>query len=173
MTPMRTNPALKAPAPHMPPAPQWLQARDAMRVQVCNGDADALTFLEDFMNVIEFWDDLIDGDVPVGPERINAVFVSVLVRFVNNRFWIENRHYLTPFMVMTISAWMDSEEVGDDADRRVRNVAFHIRNYGLELYHAVAFLTGGWDHLREMGPALRRFFSFEAFEDWEKEHGNG
>jgi hypothetical protein len=52
----------------------------------------------------------------------------------------------------------------------MRNLAFHIRNLGIELYIATAFLLGGYDYMRKVSLEIRTFFAFETFEEWELNH---
>lgn len=149
---------------------EWMAERDQLRIECANGHEDAADFLLAVGDYVELWDDLIDKDTEITDERINAAMSNgILLNF--NPFAQANAHYLRAFIVQMINSYLDSEELQHDDDPKVRNIAFHLRNHPLELYQAVAFCCGGWPHLRQMSPKIRKFFAFESFEEWEREHG--
>ncbi len=147
----------------------WCQLRDERTKEWFLDHPGPIAFIHAMGAFVELWDDLIDKDKEIPDEEINGTFIRVLLDIACNRWFIENAEYLSPLVVQMISAYFDSEELKDDKDIAKRQVAFHLRNYMLEFYHACAFLVGGYNHLRSVGPEIRRFFAFETFEDWE--HG--
>lgn len=152
-----------------PGTPQWCELRECNTKEWMMGQPGPIAFLHALGAYVELWDDLIDKDKEISDDEINGTMARGLFDIACNRWFRENADYLSPLLVQMVSAYFDSEELKKDEDVRVRQIAFHLRNYMLELYHACAFLVGGFDHLREVGPEIRRFFAFENFEDWE--HG--
>jgi hypothetical protein len=49
--------------------------------------------------------------------------------------------------------------------KHLRNLAFHIRNFGIEIHIATAFLIGGFEHMRKVSREIREFYAFEEFEN--------
>ncbi|WP_282460149.1 hypothetical protein, partial [Mycoplasmopsis arginini] len=73
---------------------------------------------------------------------------------------------LTPILIHTASAWLDSEILKTSKDSRQKMLAFHLRNLSLELYHATAFLVGGFEHLRKVSIEMRTYFALESYKEW-------
>jgi len=145
---------------------EWRAERDKKHLEWFLGDAQACAFIERMGEAIEFTDDLVDGDVEISAERVVRNMMALMITLPNNDFFIRNRTYLTPILIHTASAWLDSEELKDSEDERHKMLAFHLRNLSLELYHATAFLVGGWEHLRKIGVDMRTFFAIETYEEW-------
>ena len=148
---------------------EWVIERDQKREEWFCGNQDAVKFVTDFMNCAETWDDLIDEDY-VPDDRIHDAFERALIGFNTNPFFVNNRLYLMAIIIHTINAYHDSE-ILKTGNEREKFIAFHLRNFGLEVYQACALLTGGYEHLRKVSPEMRSFFCFENYSDWVKENG--
>lgn len=147
----------------------WKERRDALRVRACNGDAQALAFLSMMMDVVEIWDDLIDKDKSVTDSEINAVFVSLLLGLPQNQFFERNKAFLLPILTMCVNAWFDANKLEKADEKRLRQSAWWLKQMGVELYPAVAFLTGGFDHMRTVSQEARVVLMHEDFLDFEQE----
>ena len=154
-----------------PGSEQWFEQRDQLRLECANGDEQAVAFLSAIGSYVELWDDLIDEDRDIPKDEIHTTLANGLIDIAVNPFVARNQEFIGPVFAMMISAYLTSEELRSDPDVKVRQRAFHIRNYPLELYNIVALLTGGMTHMIRMEPEVRRFFAFEAFEDWEFANG--
>lgn len=154
-----------------PGSDAWIALRNRNRETWMMGNQEAIAFLAALGAYVEMWDDLIDKDKPVSDEMVNDTLGAALLHIACNPFVAANRAYLFPLLVQMISSYEDSEILCRDEDERCRNLAFHLRNYPLELYQACAFLVGGWEHLRRVGPEMRRFFAFESYSEWEFANG--
>lgn len=142
----------------------WLEQKEALQHRVCCGDHDAINYLKALMQVVEAWDDIVDRDNPYSEAQVHEAFVLALVGIPVNAFYQRNQIALHALMVTCINAWLDANQMRAEDDRRLRNIAFHIRNMGLEFYSLCAFLTGGWQHMRAVSVEIRRFFALEDFE---------
>jgi len=150
---------------------EWIHDRDALRAECANHDPGAIAFLAALGAYVEMWDDFVDKDKEVSADAVHNTMGAGLLDIACNPWFQANREFLAPVMVMMISAYLTSEELCTDPDIAVRQRAFHLRNYPLEFYPVVAFVTGGMQHMRRMDPKVRRFFSFETFEQWEFANG--
>lgn len=146
---------------------EWIAERNKKRNEWFLGNQQACNFIEIVMEAFELTDDLIDNDKSISDERILRDMMWLLIELPNNTFFIEHRTYLTPFIFQTASAWHDSETLKKSKDESLRRLAFNLRNYGLELYHATAFCVGGWEHLRKVSTDMRTFFAIEKYKEWE------
>lgn len=151
-------------------AQEWQDQRDANKQRWFLGHAEAIDFIGNIMSAFEFWDDLIDKDVELEDEYISKVMVNLLFVLPQNRWFVANTAYYMPLFMMCFSAFFDSNEMCKSDKKHIRNLAFHIRNLGIELYVATAFLVGGYTHMREVSREIREFFAFETFEEWEFYH---
>lgn len=150
----------------------WTEQRDALRVEAANGNRAALDYLSSVMACVELWDDLIDRDKSPSDEDINGVMLTLMVCLPANEFFSLNKSYLLPLTITCINAWMDSNELKQSHDERDRQAAWWLKQMGVELYGAVAYLTGGWAHMRSVSIKARHVLMHESFEAFEKETGN-
>lgn len=149
---------------------EWHDLKEANIHRWFLGHADAIDCVDNILSTFEFWDDLIDKDVELDDEHINKIFVNLLFVLPQNKWFVANTAYYMPLFMMCFSAFFDSNEMCKSKEKHIRNLAFHIRNLGIELYIATAFLLGGYNHMREVSREIREFFAFETFEEWEFRH---
>ena len=149
---------------------EWHNQRDANAHRWFLGHAEAIDCIGNILSAFEFWDDLIDKDVELEDDYISKVMVNLLFVLPQNRWFVANTAYYMPLLMMCFSAFFDSNEMCKSDKKHIRNLAFHIRNLGIELYVATAFLVGGYTHMREVSGEIREFFAFETFEEWEFYH---
>lgn len=151
-------------------SPEWRAERDANYARWFYGDEGAIAFLHTVSHVIETWDDLIDsGDVE--HYRIHGAFVAALVFLPTNPFFSQHSGYLVPVMMTAINAWIDScniERSAQNEDDSIR--AFALKDIGIELWTQVAFLVGGYDHMRAVSEEIREFLMQDKFSTWEHRH---
>ena len=129
------------------------------------GNEEAIAFIAMFFDAVELWDDLIDKDVPISDDHINRAFTALMFGLPANDWFVFNRKYYLPLIMMAINAFHDANLLADSTDKRLRLLAFHIRNIGLEIHIATAFLLGGYDHMRIVSPEIRKFFALEDCAD--------
>jgi hypothetical protein len=134
------------------------------------GNELAISFINQLFLAVELWDDLIDKDVEITDERINQVFIMLMFGLPSNDWFIVNRAHYLPLIMTSINGFHDANQMAKSENKKLRNLAFHIRNLGIEIHIATAFLIGGYDHMRNVSSEIREFFAFEAFEEWETEH---
>jgi hypothetical protein len=148
----------------------WIEKRDALRLKACSGDTYALAFLATVMDAVEIWDDLIDKDKTVSDADLNRVFVNLMFYLPQNQFFDRNKNYLLPVVMTCINAWLDSTDLQKSPVQKDLAAAWYLKQMGVELYGAVAFLTGGFDHMREVSFEARDVLAHEEFTDFLKEH---
>ena len=157
---------------HRKENPEWINERNQLRISVCNGDQHALMFLSALMDSIELWDDMIDQDAEISSETINRVFMNLLFWLPQNPFFEKNKMYLLPLVMTCINAWMDANEWQKSPVSRCRQAAWWLKQMGVEMYSSVAFLTGGFNHMRRISLQARKILMHEDFADFEQENIN-
>lgn len=140
-----------------------------MTEEVCLGDQHAINFIDMFMSTIEIWDDLIDKDKPVSAEDINTVFTNLLFWLPQNLFFEKYKSYLLPIIMTTINTWHDSNYLGSEEDIRSKQEAWYLKQFGIEMFSAVAFLIGGFEHMRDVSLKIRKIVRHEDFAEYLKE----
>lgn len=151
-------------------SPEWIAQDQVNKQKWCLGNQDAINFLNCFFDAVELWDDLIDKDVPITDEHVNRVFISLMFALPANRWFVANYAYYQPLIMASINGFHDANEMCKSDKKHLRNLAFHIRNFGIELHIATAFLIGGFEHMRTVSREIREFYAFETFEEWEQDH---
>ena len=97
----------------------------------------------------------------------DRVLVGVFVKLAANPFWLKFRHLIEPIIIIAVNAWMDANELAKRDDEKLKQLAFHIRNYSTEIAMMCAFLVGGWEHVRKVSAEMREFFQHESYSEWE------
>lgn len=124
-----------------PDAMKWLRF-------VANGDAAAFDFLVTVWNWNHVLDDLVDRDKPVTQETV-ARSVLELVRVLSfNEFYQKNSAYLFALITSMVNRWLDGDEWERSDDPMKRAYAPVVRCGDVDFVLGVAYLTGGWEHLR-------------------------
>lgn len=125
--------------------------RDMLRI--ANGDRDAFSFLWRLWCFEHCFDDLIDRDKPVDAEAA----VRTLIQFINelsfNSFYEEHKESLFPLIVMMANRSLDGDEWAKSDNPEKRAASNVVRCGDVDLFLHVAYLTGGWDHMRSVKDA--------------------
>lgn len=149
---------------------KWQQKNQELKRKWFLGNEQAIRFINGLFYCVEVWDDLIDKDVPVTDTQINEVFTELMFFLPCNDWFIDHRNYYLPLIMMAINGFHDANAMVSSEQKHLRNLAFHIRNLGIEIHIATAFLIGGRDHMRAVSREIREWYAFETFEEWEVEH---
>jgi hypothetical protein len=115
---------------------------------IANNDAQAYDFLWQFWCFEHCFDDLVDRDKETSPEMVMRTIIKFLEMMTYNQFWLRNRETIFPFIVSTATRWLDGDEWACSPDERQRSASQVIRSGDVDLFLHIAYLTGGWDHLR-------------------------
>lgn len=141
--------------------------REEVFSYICRGNESAAEFLRLVTDVAHVWDDLIDRDVDVDPETIDRALLTSLVFLPNNEFYRQNFNLLHPVLLAAVNNWRvanDLEAGGMEDDLRI---AFITRSSYIDLALQTAFIVGGFDWARTVGPTLRRFVHAEGWEAYQ------
>ena len=115
---------------------------------LANGNEDAFRFMWTMWNWSHVIDDLVDQDKQAGVENAAKYFVLILKEATFNPFYQANAAYLFGLVASMFNRWCDGEEF-EHSDDKVKQAQSSVIKCGdLDLYLGVAFLTGGWDHVR-------------------------
>lgn len=124
---------------------------------VANGNELAADFVYAFVGYCHLLDDIIDKDKPVDDERLireNIVFLEAVI--VNP--WARERMTLFwPLLVTSFNAWLDSNKWEKEGTLDQQRDADVVKGIYHEIVFWVAYLTGGWEHLRKVSSENREY----------------
>lgn len=118
--------------------------------EISCGNADAERFALRFMDFCHAVDDLLDGDSSFDKERLVRVLMVGVLEFTMNPFYQMNRHLLLPLIIQGSNAFLDSERFAASANAQDRRKADVFKAFYSEVLWHIAFLTGGFEFMREM-----------------------
>lgn len=129
------------------------------------GNNEAVRFVRDVAYVTQVWDDLIDRDRPVTPERINSAFERLLIGVPRNGFYREFMAELQPLIEQMVVDWYtaNSMELGSKQDQMA---AWMLRDSFTAVVVRVAILCGGWAWGVEQSVEIRRAVHDEPFDEY-------
>lgn len=120
---------------------------------IAKGNQDAFRFMWVFWNFTHLYDDLVDNDKPVTVEQAAKWAIHLLEEFSFNKFYRDNMLALFPHVVGVFNRWCDGEEWEKSGTPAQVAAATVVKCGDVDLYLNVAYIVGGWDHLRSMKDA--------------------
>jgi hypothetical protein len=134
---------------------QWMPSQ--VFADIARGDESAAQF----MGVLYCWfhkqDDLFDGDHLVSAEVSAGFDLSLLHALAKNSFFQKNQDYLWPVITMSAIAWVASEERARTEDVLERITAQVLKSQYQDIFFAVAFCIGKFDHAVAMSRKYRDY----------------
>ena len=116
-----------------------------------NGDPHAADFLWRFWNFSHAFDDLIDQDKPITAEKAMRELLLFVQMLSFNPFYQRHKDQLYSLLVQIGATVVDCDDwLAASKDTETRRIARAIGPGDCELIFHVAFLTGGWDHMRNL-----------------------
>ncbi len=124
--------------------------------KIANGNLPALAFLWSFWNFEHVIDDLIDGDKPVTDEEAAREIIRFIECLLFNPFVQAHKHQLFAHLVSMTNRWVTGNDWRKSNDTKKAAQADNVSCGDIDLAAHVAFLVGGWDHMRAQ-EYLRRY----------------
>lgn len=129
---------------------------------MCLGNADAIAFLVGWHRLCHLIDDVVDGDAPAR----DAIKVG---RWANELyscpFYIAHRHTLQPQVLLITAIYEDSIDMAASEQAWEKREADVIRSCGADMVRLVAFIVGGYEHMRKYSRMLREHCYHEHHDD--------
>ncbi len=133
--------------------------------QASCGNADAAAFLTTIVEVLHFWDDLIDDDRALSNTEINERMWQALVLLPRNRFYREHLNDLSPILAQAVLNWMTANTMENKVGGGGLDlpIAFIIRSSYVDLISQVALICGGFQWAQQITLAARRSAHGETY----------
>lgn len=124
---------------------------------LCRGNRDAMRFVELFVGHCHLVDDLVDRDKNTTDAQIVASWAAWNYELAFNAFFITHRLALCALMTQAFNAWVDSNQWRTRENVNECLAADVLKGWYHEVIYHVAFLCGGWGHLRGVTSKLRAY----------------
>jgi hypothetical protein len=132
--------------------------------EIARGNESAFKFMLFIAEISNFWDDLIDRDVKLSDEEINAAMWTAMIELPRNEFYVTHFNELNSVMATGMQTWFVSTQFEREGGHYAA-AAYTLRSSYMNIFSMVALLCGGYTHARIMTPDICKL----AFrEDYQK-----
>ena len=125
---------------------------DARRhfMEIAAGNMSAFNFMWTFWNFTHLYDDLVDNDKPVSVEQAARGIGQLMEQLSFNPFYTSNMRAIFPHIMSTLNRWCDGEDWEQNGTADQIKAASVVKCGDIDLYLNIAYLIGGWEHMRAM-----------------------
>lgn len=137
------------------------------------GNLHGVRFYKSLVALAHIWDDLVDGDKLVSPDKINKAFFIALVEIPSNPIYASLIGQMLPFWVAIISAYETANAMEAAGEAKGLEIS-HTLRYAVG--HMVAYamdMTAGHEKALTFMPEMWREVVAENLTDYMKEHLHG
>ncbi len=129
----------------------------AFFLELCCADEAAAEFADAFLRDAHLNDDQVDRDRPLTAEYVARSRLNFLMVVSFSSFWAAKKVQLMPLIIQGAAAFADASEWAKRTDVQDRRAADVLKAfYGEVLWH-IAYICGGFDHMRAMQIKYREF----------------
>ena len=125
--------------------------------EIARGNVDAEKFMGAFYCWVHMRDDLVDKDKVVPAETVVGFDLQLLNTFARNPFFQKHQDFLWPVIHMSALAWIASEDYSKNPDVIEQFGSQILKSQYMDVFFAVAFCIGGFDHAVAMSRAYRDY----------------
>lgn len=131
------------------------------------GDQEAVRFLLMVYQVMHTWDDFVDKD-PLTEKEVNESFAIALIGMNRNQFYKAFNSDIQPVILFILNQWLESNDLEKNEDGR--NMAYVLRALCAGLVPHMAYIIGGWEHMREVSKEVWEIMKkLESLEEYKEE----
>ena len=123
---------------------------------IAKGNREAAVWLCDYDAFCSLMDDIIDEPGNIKDVALTSGMLNIIGNFAVPGWVRDNLPRLYPLIVTGANAWLDANAMATSEDYRTRLSSDVLKSQYAEMENAVAFLCGGFDHMRAMS-AARKF----------------
>jgi hypothetical protein len=135
----------------------------------CNGDSDAVKFIEDFWAFCIVWDDMIDQDKHYDDDHINNAMMWALFGINDDPFYRKFEIVLRPAIMQCIAKWMVANRFENSHDNLAQ--AYTLRCSPYDVFATVVLLaTGSFQKQTDVVEYLYEFTVGDKLDDYIAEH---
>lgn len=123
---------------------------------IAKGNKEAAVWLCDYDSFCSLMDDIIDEPGSIKDVVLASGMLNIIGNFAVPGWVRDNSPRLYPLIVTGANAWLDANAMAKSDDYRTQLSSDVLKSQYAEMENAVAFLCGGFDHMRAMS-AERKF----------------
>jgi hypothetical protein len=138
---------------------------DMVLKQCCKDDEHAFDYLAKICFVSRVFDDQMDKDYSVPDKMLCEAYFILLAGLWDNPFFREHESKLIPLHIASFNSFMDSNKWAKEGDSLRKIYAHVIKDFINELLGVVAYIVGGYDHMRVVSMAVKEAFLEELEEN--------
>lgn len=142
-----------------------MESKQLFRI-VARGDEDAVNFLNDMIDALHFYDDLIDRDQQLSNDNIHDSFWKLLITIPRNKFYTNNFDLLNPILVNAICNWKCANKFEEGDDEYELGIAYILRSSYVDILTMTALITGGREWADECAPQIRKHTHKETLDGY-------
>lgn len=131
-------------------------ARTLMR-DIAAGNEAAMQWMWDFWCFTHVLDDLVDKDKSPSTEEVALALAQFVTALSINPFYQQHSASLYPLIMSAINRWIDGDAMDRSENPKRRVHAEVVRCGDIDLFLHIAFLTGGWEHMRALSDRVRSY----------------
>ena len=132
------------------------------------GDRYATLFIRQFFFVCHLWDDLVDKDNDRTEDDINMAFQIAMLDMQENPFYIKNISSLNPVIRCAVNDWYAANELERSGNDHDKDISYTLCCSILSVVSHSAYLVGGLDWVKVVGPEIRRYGQEHTLEDYKR-----
>ena len=133
---------------------------------IYQNDTEAVRVSMELVQMLHVWDDLIDKDVKISNQEINAAFVAALCEISGSWLWDANAAALArvAFLKWQTANYFEA----NSADENQKLMSFVFRAGFIDLFYYFAYKMYGMEWVQHVGPAIASWYG-EDFAKYERE----
>lgn len=132
-------------------------------LELMKGNRAAADFIELIVDVLHFWDDLIDRDKPLPDELINRVMLDALITLPRNPFYRANFDPLNTVLMNSITNWHVATKLERSGDEYRERIAYILRSSYVDMISTAALIVGGPSYATEVAEQIRLYAHSETW----------
>ena len=133
-----------------------------------NGNRDAAVFVLQFFYVCHLWDDLVDKDRDRTEEEVNQAFQLLMLDIQENPFYIAHIRSLNPVIRCAVNDWYIANSLERSGDSHSQDISYTLSCSILSVITHAAYLVGGTEWVKKVGPEIRRYGQEHTLEDYKR-----
>ena len=148
----------------------WETYSEQALLDLLLGDHDAARMMLDVAEVSHVYDDLIDGDKTVTPDKVHALVWKLLVSLPTNPFFTKHETVLRPLMIAGILNWQAANQMEQSGSVEELRISHAIRYSIADMLTVSMVLLGGHEYAMKNARRARLLGQNDTWANYLSEH---
>lgn len=129
--------------------------KSSIFIELAHGNKEAFEFMWVFWKFTHTYDDLVDRDRPVGNQLAAQRLGEFITEISFNTFYQTHKLQLHGLIIQALTRWIDGDTWEKSESPLHRAWSSPVRCGDVDMFMHIAYLCGGWSHLRAMAKHRR------------------